>query len=115
MLNRHVDPAAGYYEAFARSWQGVAAAVAGAVAAAAGAVVTALLLLPPELVFPVVAAGLVLTAATMAIIAWTSPPEVGAARLVLWDFAGVVTLFALCAALFGEPEQAVALLERERM
>ena len=59
--------------------------------------------------------GLVVAAGTMALIALASPPEVGRARLVYWDFAGALTLIGLCAALLGEPEQAVALLERDRM
>jgi hypothetical protein len=47
--------------------------------------------------------------------AWGSPGDVGATRLVSWDFAGARTLIGLCAAQLGEPEQAVALLERNRM
>jgi hypothetical protein len=67
------------------------------------AFVTALALLPPALVLPVAGAGLLVAAATMAIIAWASPFGV---RLIFWDFAGLLTLFALGAALMGEPEQA---------
>jgi hypothetical protein len=92
--------------------QGVAIALAAAVAAAAAALVTAQVLLPPALVFPVCGAGLLAAAAIMAVIAWASPSEVP--RLIFWDFAGLIALFALCAALIGEPEQ-VALIERDRM
>lgn len=98
-----------------RRWPGIAAALTGTIAAAAAAFVTALVLLPASLVFPVTAAGLVLSAGAMALIAWVSPPEIGGARIVYWDIAGALTLIGLCAALFGEPEQAVALLERERV
>jgi hypothetical protein len=76
--------------------------------------VVATVLLPSSLVFPVTGMGLVLAAGTMALIAWAAPPEAGGARIVLWDFAGALALIGLCAALFGEPEPAVALLERER-
>ena len=98
-----------------RRWHGLAIAFAGALGAAAAAFITALFLLPPAMVFPVTGAGLVFAAATFALIAWASPPEVGPSRLVFWDVSGALAVIGLCAALFGEPEQAVALLERERM
>jgi hypothetical protein len=66
------------------------------------------------LIFPVMAAGLLLAAASLGLIACIAPPETGAARLVLWDFAGALSLIGLAAAFFGEPEQAIALLERDR-
>lgn len=97
-----------------RRWHGVAITLTGAFAAAAAALVAALFLLPSPLVFPVTGAGLVLAAGAMGLIAWASPPEVGTTRLVFWDTAGVLTLFGLCAAMLGEGEQAVALLERDR-
>jgi hypothetical protein len=92
-------------------WHATAIALSAAVASAAAAFVTALALLPPALVLPVTGAGLLAAAAAMAIIAWGSPSGV---RLVFWDFAGLLTLFALGAALMGEPEQ-LALIERDRM
>lgn len=98
---------------FDRGWRSIAVALAAAFGAALAAFVTALFLLPPALVFPVTAAGLVLAAASMALIAWGSPSEVGPARLVYWDVAGALTVLGLCAALFGEPEQAVALMQRD--
>ena len=80
---------------------------------AAGAALTAaFFLLPAALVFPVTSCALVVAAVTFALIAWTSPPDVN--RLVFWDTAGVMTVLGLTAALLGEPEQAVALLERDR-
>jgi hypothetical protein len=96
-----------------RRWHGVAIALAGAVTAAAAALTAALLLLPPALVFPVTGCALVLAAGSFALIAWASPPEIGN-RLVFWDVAGAMTVLGLCAALIGEPEQAVALIERDR-
>ena len=95
-------------------WMGILAAGAGAFAAAAGGFTAALVLLPPVMVFPVTALGLLVTAATFALIAWASPPETGPSRIVFWDFSGALTLIGLAAALFGEPEQAIALLERDR-
>ena len=92
-------------------WHGTAIALTATVVAAAAAFVTALALLPPALVLPVTGAGLHAAAATMAIIAWASPFGV---RLIFWDFAGLLALFALGAALMGEPEQ-LALIERDRM
>ena len=92
-------------------WHGPAIALTAAAMAAAAAFVTALALLPPALVLPVTGAGLLVAAATMAIIAWASPFGV---HLIFWDFAGLLTLFALGAALMGEPEQ-LALIERDRM
>jgi hypothetical protein len=90
------------------------AAAAGALSAMVAALLAAVFLLPPALVLPAVASGLVLAAATLAILAWVAPGEVGGARLVFWDTAGALTLIGLCAALFGEAEQAVALIERDR-
>jgi hypothetical protein len=98
-----------------RGWRGVAVALAAAVAAGIAALAAAHFMLPQSHVFPVVAAGLIVAAATMALIAWGAPREVGAVRTVYWDIAGALTLIGLAAALFGEPEQAVALLERERI
>lgn len=97
-----------------RGWRGVAVALGAAVTAALAALAAAFAMLPPTQVFPVVAAGLLLAAASFALIAWSSPPETGRTRLVFWDTAGVLSLIGLAAALFGEPEQAVALLERDR-
>ena len=94
-------------------WLGVAIALGAAIAAAAAAFVAALAMLPPLLVLPAVAAGLILAAAALALIAFAAPPETGRARIVYWDVAGLLTLIGLAAALFGEPEQAVALLARE--
>jgi hypothetical protein len=97
----------------ARRWHGLAIALAGALTAGAAALIAALFLVPPPLVFPVTGFALVVAAATFALIAWASPPEAGN-RLVFWDVAGAMTVLGLCAALIGEPEQAVALLDRDR-
>jgi hypothetical protein len=118
MLNREINTVWATHLARqrpARRQHGVVLALGGALTAAAAALVTAVFLVPPPLVFPVTATGLVVAAATMGVLAWGSPGEVGATRLVFWDFAGALTLLGLCAALFGEPEQAAALLERNRM
>ena len=98
-----------------RRWHGLAIALAGAVAAAAAAFIAASFLLPAPLVFPLTGAALVFSAASFALIAWASPAEVGASRLVFWDISGALAVIGLCAALFGEPEQVVALLDRDRM
>jgi len=95
-------------------WTGIASAAAGAMAAAFAGFAVTIVLLPPALVFPVTAMGLLLAACSLAILAWASPLESGTARLVFWDTAGALTLIGLCAALFGEPEQAVALIDRDR-
>lgn len=95
-------------------WMGVLAAGAGALAAGAGCLAVAFAVLPPHLAFPVTGAGLLVAALMTGLIAWASPPETGPSRLVFWDFSGALTVIGLCAALFGEPEQAVALLERDR-
>src|SRR5258708_2983132 len=94
-------------------WPGVAIALGTAIAAPAPPLAPPLPILPPPLVFPVLAAGLILAAAALAVIALAAPPETGRARTVYWDVAGLLTLIALAAALFGEGEQAVALLSRE--
>jgi hypothetical protein len=96
-------------------WHGLAIALVGALAAAAAAFVVALFLPPPAMVFPVTGSALVFAAASFALIAYAAPTESGSSRLVLWDISGALAVIGLCAALFGEPEQAVALLERERM
>jgi hypothetical protein len=96
-----------------RGWLGVAIALGAAIAATAAAFVAALAMLPPLLVFPVAAAGLILAAAALALIACAAPPETGRARIFYWDVAGLLALIGLVAALFGEGEQAVALLRRE--
>ena len=93
---------------------GILAAGTGALVAGGAGFAVAFLLLPPLLVFPVTAVALLAAAGTFALIAWAAPPETGPSRLVFWDFSGALTLLGLCAALFGEPEQAVALLERDR-
>jgi hypothetical protein len=94
-------------------WPGVAGALATALAAAAAALIAALAMLPLPLAFAVLAAGLVLAAAALALIAFAAPAETGRARTFYWDVAGLLTLIALAAALFGEPEQAAALLSRK--
>jgi hypothetical protein len=94
-------------------WHGLAIALGGALAAAAAALIAAFFLLPAAMVFPVTGLALLLGAAAFAVIAWASPADVGN-RLVFWDIAGTMTVLGLCAALLGEPEQAVALLERDR-
>jgi hypothetical protein len=98
-----------------RRWHGLAIALAGALAAASAAFIAALFLLPAAMVFPVTGSALVFAAASFALIAWASPAEVGGSRLVFWDISGALAVIGLCAALFGEPEQAVALLDRDRM
>ena len=98
-----------------RRWHGLALALAGALAAAAAAFVAALFLLPPATVFPVTGSALVFAAASFALIAWASPAETGGSRLVFWDVSGALAVIGLCAALFGQPEQVVALLEPDRM
>jgi hypothetical protein len=120
MLNR--DPHTSWAAHAARQrpllshrWHRVIFALGGARAAAAAGCLTALALLPPALVFPVTATALVLAAVVTGLLAWTSPGQVGSARLILWDFAGALTLLGLGAALLGDPEQAVALIERDRM
>jgi peptidoglycan/LPS O-acetylase OafA/YrhL len=92
---------------------GVALALGAALAAAAAAFVAALALLPPAQLFPVLAAGLILAAAALALIACVAPPETGSARIFYWEVAGLLALIGL-AAVFGEPEQAVALFSREK-
>jgi hypothetical protein len=96
-------------------WHGLAIALSGAFAAGAAAFLAALVLLPAAMVFPVTGVALVFAAATFALIAWATPGDVGASRLVFWDMSGALAVIGLCAALFGEPEQAVALLDRDRM
>ena len=75
-----------------RRWHGLALALVGALAAAASAFIAALFLLPPVMVFPVTGAALVLAAASFALIAWASPAEVGASRLVFWDISGALAV-----------------------
>jgi hypothetical protein len=58
-------------------------------------------------------AQVLVAAAALALIACAAPPETGRARIFYWDVAGLLALIGLAAALFGEPEQAVALLRRE--
>jgi hypothetical protein len=117
MLNRQQHPiwlahAARQRRRPARHGHGLAIALAAALTAGAAALIAALFLVPPPLVFSVTGCALVLAAATFAVIAWASP-EAGN-RLVFWDVAGAMTVLGLVAALLGEPEHAVALLERDR-
>jgi len=90
------------------------AAGAGALAAGVGCLAAALAVLPPHLAFPATAAGLLVAATMTGLMACATPPGSAPSRLMLWDFAGALSLIALAAALFGEPDQAVALLERDR-
>ena len=93
---------------------GIALALGAALAAAAAASIAALAMLPFPLLFPVLAAGLILAAAALAFIACAAPPETGTARVFYFEVAGLLALIGLVAALFGEPEQAAALLSREK-
>lgn len=93
---------------------GIVLAIVVAAAAAAGAFVTAFVLFPATLVLPATVASLLLAAAATAAIAWIAPAQAGGARLVFWDAAGLMAVIGLAAALIGEPEPAVALLERNR-
>ena len=96
-------------------WRGIALALVAALAAAAGAFVAAVALFPAAQVWPATVMSLLLAAASTALIAWIAPPEAGGARIVFWDIAGgLAAIGLLCAALLGEPEPAVALLERPR-
>jgi hypothetical protein len=95
-------------------WTAALAAGAGSLATAGGCFAVAFVLLPPHLILPVTAAGLLLAAATLGLMACIAPPETDAPRVVLWDFAGALSLIGLATALCGEPEQAIALLERDR-
>ena len=118
MLNREqhplwLTPPARGRAAQARRRHGLAPALTAAAAAAGATLIAALVLLPPVLVFPVTGLALALAAAAFALIAWAAPPEV-TNRLVFWDVAGAMTVLGLCAALIGEPEQTVALLDRGR-
>src|SRR5262249_9001393 len=98
----------------ATAWTGFPAAGAGALATAAGCFVVAFAVLPPHLALPATAVGLPLAAAALGLTACIAPPETGVPRRVLWDCAGVLSLIGLAAALFGEPEPAIAILERDR-
>jgi hypothetical protein len=93
---------------------GVALALGTALTAVAAASIAALVMLPHPLLFPVLAAGLILAAAALAFIACAAPPETGSARIFYWEVAGVLALIGLAAALVGEGEQAAALLSREK-
>jgi hypothetical protein len=93
---------------------GVLTAGIGALAAGAGCFAVALAVLPPHLAFPAAGAGLLVAAVMTGLMACATPPGSAPSRLVLWDFAGVLSLIGLAAALLAEPEQAVALLERDR-
>jgi hypothetical protein len=93
---------------------GFGLAIVAAVAAATGAFVTALLLFPESLALRATVTSLLLGAAAMAAIAWMAPAGAGRVRLVFWDTAGLMTMIGLAAALIGEPEPTIALLERGR-
>ena len=93
---------------------GVALALGAALAAAAAAFIAALAMLSPPQLFPVLAAGLILAAVALALIACAAPPETGSARIFYWEVAGLLALIGLAAALFGEGEQAAALFQREK-
>jgi hypothetical protein len=96
-------------------WGGIALAVVATLAAAAGAFVAAMALFPAAQVWPATAMSLLLAAGATALIALLAPPETGATRIVFWDTAGGLAAIGLiCAALLGEPEPAVALMEPQR-
>jgi hypothetical protein len=86
-------------------------ALGAALAAAAAGSIAALAMLPPLLLFPVLATGLTLAASALALIACA---QAGSARAFYWEVAGLLALIGLAAALFGEGEQAAALLSREK-
>ncbi len=95
-----------------RGWRGVVTAMAAAAVTVAAALIVAAWTLPAPLVLPAVSAAVVLSAATMGAVAWACPPGTGITAFY-WDVAGALTAVGVCAALFGEPEQIVALLDRQ--
>jgi hypothetical protein len=96
-------------------WRGLVLALAATLAAAGAALIAATALFPAAQVWPATAMSLLLAATATALIAWIAPPEAGVSRIVFWDTAGGLAAIGLvCAALLGEPEPAVALIEPRR-
>jgi hypothetical protein len=90
--------------------------LAVAVAVAAGVIVMHALLLPPPLVLPALSAVLIVTALGMAVLAWTQPqPRTPGARITYWDVSVALYLMGCCAAVFGEPEQVLPLMEEIKL
>jgi hypothetical protein len=77
-----------------------------------GLVVFGLLLwlLPAPLILPALSALLIAAACAVAILAWRAP-RLRPAQLGYWDLAGALTFIGIVAALLGEPDQALPLLQ----
>jgi hypothetical protein len=74
---------------------------------------TAALSLPAPLVLPIASIVLLILAAAVALIAWRLP-RVPPEYVTYWDISGALTLIGVFAALLGDPEQVIPLLEFER-
>jgi hypothetical protein len=116
MLNRVGDARVPVWEWRVRPdrWFAVARTFLGVFGASAGAFAVALALLPASLVLPIAGFGLILTAATLALISLASPAAVGASRVTFWDIAGALAVVGLAATGLGESEPVLAFLGRER-
>jgi ABC-type xylose transport system permease subunit len=80
------------------------------------AVATASILwLPGALVLPAVSVAMVSGAAACGAAAWWRAERRLPDRIGSWDIAGALALIGICAALLGDPEQALPLFEAGRL
>jgi prepilin signal peptidase PulO-like enzyme (type II secretory pathway) len=92
------------------AWPHIMLAVATLAAAAVIGVHAAVL--PPELVLPALSVMLIASALCVALFALLFPSgRGGAAHITCWDVSGALYLFGCCAAVLGEPEGVIALME----
>jgi hypothetical protein len=82
-----------------------------AVAAAFAVLGISAVMLPRDVVLPLVSVVFFALAALVALIAWRSAHRREPDRVNYWDVAGALTFIGICAASFVDPEQMVRLVE----
>ncbi len=85
--------------------------------ALSGVLAAALLVatMPAALVLPALSVLAVFAAGGTALLAWRRAERRRPDRVGYWDVAGALALVGVCAALLGDPEQALPLLEAGRL
>lgn len=101
---RDVNAAWGY-------WLGPNALLVGAVVASAAVIGGHAIVLPPLLVLPALSVTFIIAAVGLAAFAWLMRSERAGAGITCWDVSGALYFFSCCAAVLGEAEGLLALIE----
>jgi Flp pilus assembly protein TadB len=77
----------------------------------AAAAAASMMWLPGALVLPALSVAILMAAGMCGVTAWWRAERRRPDRVGTWDVAGALTLIGVCAALLGDPEQALPLFE----